>query len=144
VNDGVQEVEMLLRTISSKINKETKDNLSKFNLNKSRFFVLIIVSKYENITMGELKKEMHLACSSITNLVDKLEDDNLLKRSRSKEDRRVINLHLTEKGEELLESIMTFRCQYINQAIKKLDVTETLQLKDTLKKINQLLGESSC
>ena len=94
--------------------------------------------------MGELKKEMHLACSSITNLVDKLEDDNLLKRSRSKEDRRVINLHLTEKGEELLESIMTFRCQYINQAIKKLDVTETLQLKDTLKKINQLLGESSC
>ncbi|KXS45120.1 MULTISPECIES: MarR family winged helix-turn-helix transcriptional regulator [unclassified Candidatus Frackibacter] len=144
MNDGVQEVEMLLRTISSKINKETKDNLSKFNLNKSRFFVLIIVSKYENITMGELKKEMHLACSSITNLVDKLEDDNLLKRSRSKEDRRVINLHLTEKGEELLESIMTFRCQYINQAIKKLDVTETLQLKDTLKKINQLLGESSC
>ncbi|SJZ37439.1 MarR family winged helix-turn-helix transcriptional regulator [Selenihalanaerobacter shriftii] len=139
VTEDFIELEMLFRNIANKVNKATKDNLYKFNLNKSRLFVLIAVSKSKNITMGKLKEKMHLACSSITNLVDKLEADDLLKRERSEEDRRVIQLHLTNKGRELLNSILKFRTEYLSQALNDLTSLEFSQLQKVLQKIDNEL-----
>ncbi len=46
----------------------------------------------------------HLSTGSITTTVDRLEQDNLVKRRRDKKDRRKVFIRLTSEGKKLLAS----------------------------------------
>ena len=48
--------------------------------------------------MKELAEYMLLAVNSVTSLVDKLEEQGLVRRQRSNEDRRVVHVELTDTG----------------------------------------------
>jgi DNA-binding MarR family transcriptional regulator len=56
----------------------------------------------ERTTVTELAKRLHLAQSSVTELVDRAEQAGLVRREPSDDDHRVANVRLTEAGEERL------------------------------------------
>ena len=53
--------------------------------------------------MREIADDLNVAVSTITGLVDKLEEKKIVKRERSDEDRRIINIVLTPKGQEIYQ-----------------------------------------
>jgi DNA-binding MarR family transcriptional regulator len=58
----------------------------------------------------------------------------LLKRSRSVDDRRVVNLTLTEKGEEVAAQIPEIAPQVLNERLKKFTKAEFEELRRLLRK----------
>ena len=50
--------------------------------------------------MRELAAFLGLAVNSVTSLVDNLEEKQIVRRNRSKEDRRIVRVELTEPGKE--------------------------------------------
>jgi DNA-binding MarR family transcriptional regulator len=54
----------------------------------------------EQATVGELSKRMHLAQSTVTELVNRTERAGLVRRTTSALDRRVANIALTKEGEK--------------------------------------------
>lgn len=56
----------------------------------------------DNLTMSELGKRCSLESSTMTPLVDELERRKLIGRVRAVEDRRVIRLHLSPEGRDLV------------------------------------------
>jgi len=54
----------------------------------------------EQATVGELSRRMHLAQSTVTELVNRAERAGLVRRTTSAFDGRVANIALTKKGEE--------------------------------------------
>ncbi len=50
--------------------------------------------------LKELSRELELDNSAITGIVDRLENKNFVERRHSKSDRRAINIHLTQTGNE--------------------------------------------
>lgn len=51
--------------------------------------------------MREIADYLRVAVSTVTGLVDKLEEKKLVKRERSDEDRRIIKIALTPKGQKI-------------------------------------------
>ncbi len=59
----------------------------------------------ESINVGELAAHLLIEKHSAAELVDRLEEAGLVKRGKSKTDRRVVMLTVTPKGERLLASL---------------------------------------
>ena len=71
----------------------------------------------------------------MTRLLDRLEAKGLLQRVRSSQDRRVVNLELTEAGREIAKGIPAVLCSVQNDFLQGLSVQEWQQLKGLLRRV---------
>lgn len=95
-----------------------------FGLNPFQFLVLILVGSNGRLSTKELKQKLSLPSSSLTFTLDSLERKRLIKRQRSKEDRRQWFLSLTAKGRQLYEDILETEGEVVLPALDKLSETE--------------------
>ena len=72
------------------------------NLPPSQIIALVSIQERKECSLTELSKEMHVSAPTITGIVSRLERGGFLKRTHHLEDRRVINVRLTLKGEKLV------------------------------------------
>lgn len=72
------------------------------NMPVSNYRVLGILKKRGAIPMSVIGKKGYISRPNMTALIDKLVDEGLVERSPDENDRRVINIILTGKGEEEL------------------------------------------
>jgi DNA-binding MarR family transcriptional regulator len=75
------------------------------SLNQQELRVLGILSQKGQLMMRALADHLHLAGNSMTTIVDGLEKKDLVRRQRSDEDRRVVQVELTERGKEACKEI---------------------------------------
>ena len=87
------------------MHKQADRFLSRYGLTPSQFEILTVLSEEGAIPLNRLSERLCCACSNVTGIVDRLERDGLVKRERSREDRRVILLGLTDKGREIWSSV---------------------------------------
>jgi DNA-binding MarR family transcriptional regulator len=73
------------------------------DLTASQLLLLKYVAQYEQALPSAIAKAIELKQATITVLINKLETDGLVKRSRDTEDRRRVWVRLTEAGRQLLE-----------------------------------------
>ncbi len=62
--------------------------------------ILVVLYKYDKITMKEIADKIHRTKATVTVLVDKLEKLGFIKREKSIEDNRITYITLTKKGLE--------------------------------------------
>ncbi|MDI6604496.1 MAG: MarR family transcriptional regulator [Thermoanaerobacteraceae bacterium] len=138
MENEISVLETYLREISRIINLFTKNYLNKKGLTMSRFWVLNKLSLDNPITMSQLQKELLLSPGTLTGLIDNLVEDNLVKRWRDDNDRRLVFLLLTDKGYKLLEEILHYRSTLLSNipAEKNIDIT---LLNNNLKEILSVL-----
>lgn len=67
--------------------------------------VSLRASEDGELSIGDLAKTLLLRHHSVSGLADRLEALGLVDRARSKEDRRVVVLRLTDKARELMSSL---------------------------------------
>ena len=80
---------------------------SEADLTTSQYNVLRILrgSHPKPLTAGEIGERTIAREPDITRLVDRLDRKRLVKRSRSEQDRRVVEVEITDKGLELLRTL---------------------------------------
>nr|WP_285849626.1 MarR family transcriptional regulator [Niallia taxi] len=64
------------------------------------------VSFQPNISLGELADKLRLTKSTVSGVVDRLVQQDMIERTTQANDRRAVNLHLTKLGHEKLEALM--------------------------------------
>ncbi len=79
---------------------------------------------------AELAEALHITPSAVTKLLDRLETSKLVKRKRSKSDRRSVSVQVTKNGHTLLQELPAL--------VKKVNDSFTAGFSDRDKK--QLLG----
>lgn len=84
--------------------------LSTYGLTLSQFEILTVLFQEGAIPLNRLSERLCCAGSNVTGLVDRLERDGLVKRERSREDRRVILLGLTDQGREIWKNVPRGGC----------------------------------
>jgi len=67
--------------------------------------VLVSLYQYKKLSVKKLGALLSLDSGTLTPLLKRLEHENLVVRQRSKEDERVVNVHLTEAGVEKREAM---------------------------------------
>ncbi len=135
----VDELERLLRTVSSIIKRRGRDILSSFDITPPQFNALLILRNHGNLTIGELGEKMYLACSTATDLIDRMERNGLVERRRDQSDRRVIRLHVKEKGTEMWQAVMTARKRYLSDTLEEIPDEEILVMINGMRHIQELM-----
>ena len=70
--------------------------------------------------MNELAKILNLTMSAVTAIIDKMIRRKLVKRGRSSEDRRVVNVTMVSKGRKLIKQVREIRCSCANELFASL------------------------
>ncbi|MFZ5815443.1 MAG: MarR family winged helix-turn-helix transcriptional regulator [Bacillota bacterium] len=94
----------LLQTIADLVEKRCHRFLNrKYGLTMPQYQLLLAAQYGDATTLGSLADELNCSRGNLTGVADRLERDGWLVRERSTEDRRVVNIRLTEKGEKVWE-----------------------------------------
>ncbi len=80
------------------------------------------------VPIGELGKNARVKSSTMTDMVDRLEQAGFAERVRSDGDRRVVNVRLTEKGKKIRQDFSQMRRQEFQALFSKLQEEDTLHL----------------
>jgi len=139
--EQVAVVEELLRLVANVVRKRGRDILSDFDITPPQFQALLVVADEEGITMGELCQRMYLACSTATDLIDRMEKAGLLSRERDQQDRRVIRLQVSPRGHEIMKSVLEARRRYLEGVLAHMDPGEIKALTRSLQQVHQLMSK---
>jgi DNA-binding MarR family transcriptional regulator len=86
-----------LKGIMDLFRKAVKNEVKDKNLTSSQVMVIAILSHRKEMKTSELSKELGLSNSTVSGIVDRLEEKKLIERIRSKEDRRVIKVRVNKE-----------------------------------------------
>ncbi|MGF6776711.1 MarR family winged helix-turn-helix transcriptional regulator [Paraburkholderia sp. GAS334] len=132
---------MLTHSIGFAINKarnilvsEMDAALKDLDITSQQMGILLSLKRGIATTPFELSKLLGIDTGLMTRMLDKLETRGLLERSRSLEDRRVVNLTLTEKGEEVSAKIPEIAPAVLNNRLKDFSKAEFKEMQRLLLK----------
>ena len=91
------------------------------------------------MTIGDLSNKMYLAFSTTTDLVDRMEKNDLVQRVRDEQDRRVVRIHLLPEGERVIQEVISKRQQYLQEILVEFNQQELKDLLDNLQKLHELM-----
>ena len=100
-----------------------------------------LLALYENGPMppSQIAKYIMVNSSTVTGIIDRLEQKGLVERSRISPDRRVITIALTEKGRGLAKNAPPPIQKKIVDGLKKLPLDETERIIQALTKLTYML-----
>jgi len=86
---------------SRMITRLYKPLLEQFDLTYPQYLVLLVLWQEEKLSISELGQKLFLNTNTLTPLIKKMKDKDLIRKRRSKEDERTVFVQLTAKGKEL-------------------------------------------
>ena len=88
---------------------------------------------------SQIAKYIMVNSSTVTGIIDRLEQKGLVERSRISPDRRVITIALTEKGQQLAKNAPPPIQKKIVDGLKKLPPGKTEQIIQALTELTYML-----
>lgn len=113
-----------------------------FGLNTFQFLSLVLVGSTDGLSIKELKRKLSISGSSLTFAVDSLEKKKLIKRLRSKEDRRQWLLSLSAGGERLYAKILKTESETMSPVLDNLSESEKaafLRIAEEITKVSNTI-----
>ncbi|WP_273826346.1 MULTISPECIES: MarR family winged helix-turn-helix transcriptional regulator [Pseudomonas] len=113
-----------------------------YGITAAQFKVLIIMAQFGVDSPAELCRHLSIDSGSMTRMLDRLEQKELLVRQRSEGDRRQVRLVLTEQGQALADRLPEIGADAMNELAGAITRDELQTLEDILKKILLAAGDS--
>ena len=105
------------------------------DLTASQFVVVIGAMRHHARTVNEFCQLAGIEPGPMSRLLDRLEAKGIVRRVRDLDDRRQVNVALTEKGVALYPQINAALCKVYGQLLHGFSEPETLALQQALEKI---------
>jgi DNA-binding MarR family transcriptional regulator len=142
--DAIVEAIIYLYTESRRI---TKGIAGRYGLTGPQLAVVKMLEPVGKLSLSELSSQIRARNSTVTGIIDRMEREGLVVRRRSDEDRRVVNIELTAKGQELAGEISVEPVQIFRQVLSELSVRDSTELRRILNKlarrVRELVNEGS-
>ena len=129
-----QSIGFLINKARNILTVEMDAALKDLDISSQQMGILMSLALGEAATPFELSKALGIDTGLMTRMLDKLEAKELLQRSRSLEDRRVVNLALTKKGEEVAAQVPEVAPNVLNAHLKSFNKAEFEDLRRLLRK----------
>lgn len=119
--------------LSRQITALYRPYLDKLELTYPQYLVLLVLWEQDSATVKKLGELLLLDSGTLTPLLKRMEANGLLKRSRSDEDERVVEIKITDKGKALRKEAVKIPLQikdHLNMTDKQLE-----QMREQINKI---------
>ena len=129
----------LMRAASS-VAERSGQSFMVAGLSPSHFGVLETLYHLGPLKVSQLADKHLKSHNNFTVVIDNMEKSGLVTRERVPEDRRVVMVHLTDKGRECIEAVFPCFVQRLTEEMKVLSAQEQQQLSCLLRR----LGKGRC
>lgn len=129
-------MEKELRYISGIIKQKGREILNSYTITPPQFIALQWLFEHGDMTIGDLSNKMYLAFSTTTDLVDRMEKNELVVRIREEQDRRVVRIKLLKEGERIIEEVIEKRQDYLQNVLTEFSEEEVEQFSFLLEKLH--------
>jgi MarR family 2-MHQ and catechol resistance regulon transcriptional repressor len=119
------------RAISSKVHE--------YGLTTPQFGILEALYHLGPLALGDLATKLLVTGGNVTYVMDRLEDQGLVYRERSPEDRRIIQAKLTVKGHAVMAGVFPGHGAFVEELCSALDPGEQESLRVLLKKLGHAI-----
>lgn len=114
-------------------------NLLSDELSPKQIILLDFIKKNSRVTIGQIASYMNITSSAVGQLVSKLEEQQYVSRSINPENRREIFVSLDTSGIKYFEREEEIKRFVISRYYSKLELSEIVQLKEVVQKLNQIV-----
>jgi DNA-binding MarR family transcriptional regulator len=130
-----QSVGHVMKAVMASIAHQVDRRLVDHDLTHAQWVPLFKLAHGECGTVAELARTLQSDPGAMTRALDRLEAKGLVARVRSSEDRRVINLELTEAGREVAAVVPAVLAEVLNLHLAGFTQAEWNSLLDMLKRM---------
>ncbi|TMN21105.1 MarR family winged helix-turn-helix transcriptional regulator [Lentibacillus cibarius] len=130
--ETIAHLEKKIRYISGIIKQRGRKILDHYPITLPQFVALQWLIDEGDLTIGELSNKNGLAFSTTTDLVDRLEKNELVERVRDESDRRVVRIHVLEKGKTIIEEVIVKRRKYLGEILESFSEEQIETLNELL------------
>lgn len=118
--------------------------LKELDITYPQYLVLLVLWQHGEQSVNEIGNRLFLESNTVTPLLKRLEQKQLISRNRSAEDERSVRIALTSKGELLKTEAMEIPEKILGSfEDDSIDKAEILQFQQTLFKLVEILGNRS-
>lgn len=132
-------LEDLLRSFALSMQRRRSELLAQHGISESDIEILRYLNLNEVKKMKDLGDVFGLKFSTLTSTVDRLEDNKLVKRKASKDDRRVVYVNISQRGKSFLEAVndlYTGAANQLREGLTPVEITKLSQLLAVLMERN--------
>ena len=140
--ENVVSIERHLRKVDYIIRLKGRKILNDFNITVPQFTALQILISNGELTIGELSQKMALACSTITDLIDRMEKSELVIREKDEKDKRVVRIEVLPVGYEIVEKVLDERVRFLETKMAGLTVEEKIVLDKGLETLYNAMKDN--
>ena len=97
-----QELLIALRKVIRAIDLHSKHLSKTSGLTSPQLLILLEIHKAPAINSSQVAKNVNLSAATVTSILDRLENKDLISRVRDSQDKRKVSLYLTENGKTIL------------------------------------------
>lgn len=118
----------MLDLLAEEADSAGKKNAEGARLSAQELRCLRAVGRERCCIMSAIASAIRLSLSSATGLIDRLVEKKLVRRERSADDRRVVQVELTEEGRAAHEAALAGRVDYAQRLLETLEPHEQATL----------------
>jgi DNA-binding MarR family transcriptional regulator len=124
--------------LSKHLDRLWDSTAARFGLHQSGEYKVLMKLRQapeRKMTPGQLSSKLVLSTGAMTNRLDRLESAGLIRRERDPDDRRSVNVRLTDRGAALIEEAITAQAKEESRVMSALKPEEQRRLNQLLRKL---------
>jgi DNA-binding MarR family transcriptional regulator len=130
-----------LRPILLRLSRELRREARQAGISPEQVSLLVAIKYTPGIGVRELADRERVSAPAMSNRVDRLENDGLVTRTPSADDRRRVGLKLTDEGQRVLRRVRSRRTAWLVTRLGQLSSGELAALDAALEPLALLLDE---
>ncbi|KPH63114.1 transcriptional regulator [Pseudoalteromonas porphyrae] len=132
-----------LRKVIRAIDLHSKQLNKTSGLTGPQLLIMTEVAQTDGITASRIAQNVNLSPATVTNILDRLENRDLVSRVRSQLDKRRVSLYLTESGETILQAAPQPLQEHFIEQFSALEEWEQSQLLSSMQRIATMMDAQS-
>lgn len=130
-----ESIGFLLKRAGNQLTVTLDRSLAPFDMTHAQLGIFLKLLHGQVNTAADLARELMTDTGAMTRLLDRLEEKGFVQRTRSNEDRRVVEVSLTTKGRQLADEMTQVAVNALNHHLRDFSESEIAQFKDFLRRM---------
>jgi len=138
--DVVSEIVDHIRRIFQVVHEQSKRAKRKTGITGPQLWAIKIIKECSPVRVSDLARRMYIHPATVVGILDRLEASGLVVRKRSQEDKRVVKVQLTGKGEKLVVDAPQVAQGLLVAGLERLTLKRLKAISSALDELVVILG----
>jgi DNA-binding MarR family transcriptional regulator len=138
--DVIADIVDNIRRVFQVVNEHSKEAERTTGITGPQLWAIKTIAEGAPIMVSEIASRMHLHAATVVGILDRLEARGLAMRVRSLEDRRVVRVELTPRGERLVQKAPEVAQGLLVAGLEELNTKNLKNIAGSLDQLVEILG----